>query len=237
MSLEEMRNRNLRINFLYYFKIEKQINTILDTIEKQSPIYGPYIPRIIFEMGIAEKGCGRIYNKLMNYNVNLLKDIKEKWENTLKNDLVYDIIEKAFKDITHMKTGPYQKYFQYKLLHNRTITNEKLYKMNISDTNMCKNCHTEIDTIKHAFLDCHTTRSICTEVEKWTKSKISPHIKLTDIDKIFGYQSNKEIVNKILSTKLVIYSNRKEGRNHHLRMVKRLLYNDLCTEEYEAKLT
>ena len=80
--------------------------------------------------------------------------------------------------------------------------------------------------------------NIWTEVEKWTKSKISPSIKFTVIDKIFVYQSNKEIVDKIiLNTKLVIYSNRKEGKNHHLRMVKRLLYNDLCIEEYEAKLT
>ena len=61
----------------------------------------------------------------------MLKDIKEKWENILNNDLSYDTIENAFKEITHMKTGAYQKYFQYKLLHNRTITNEKLHKMEL----------------------------------------------------------------------------------------------------------
>ena len=77
LSLEEMRNRNFKINFLDYFKIKKRINKIHDTMEKQPPIYGPYIPRIIFEMGISERGCGRSYNKLMNYNGNLLKDIKK----------------------------------------------------------------------------------------------------------------------------------------------------------------
>ena len=63
---------------------------------------------------------------------------------------------------------------------------------------MCKNCKIEIDTLKHAFLECHTTVSIWAQVEKWTKSKISPSIKFTDIDKIFGYKSNNEIVDKLI---------------------------------------
>ena len=43
--------------------------------------------------------------------------------------LTYDTVENAFKQLTQMKTGAYQKYFQFKLLHTRTVTNEKLYKM------------------------------------------------------------------------------------------------------------
>ena len=109
-----------------------------------------------------------------------------------------------------MKTAAYQKYFQYKLLHNRTITYEKLYKMEFSDTKICKNCQQETDTLKHTFLECNTTLNILAQVENWTKSKISCSIKFTDIDKIFGYQSNSETIDKIiLNTKLVIYNNRK----------------------------
>ena len=37
-------------------------------------------------------------------------------------------------------------------------------------------------------------------------------------------------------TKLVIYNDRKEGKGHHIKMVKRLLYNELRTREYEAKI-
>ena len=75
-------------------------------------------------------------------------------------------------------------------------------------------------------------------METWLKSVFSPHIKLTDIDKIFGYQTKNKFIDKvILNTKLTIYNNRKEGKNHHIKAVKRLLYNQFCIEQYEAKMT
>ena len=74
---------------------------------------------------MAEKGCSRIYNKIMAYDGSLLKEIKEKWERMLNNNLTYDLIETAFKKLTKWKIGPYQKYFQFKFIHNRTITREK----------------------------------------------------------------------------------------------------------------
>ena len=75
-------------------------------------------------------------------------------------------------------------------------------------------------------------------METWLKSAFSPHIKLTDIDKIFGYQTKNEFIDKvILNTKLTIYNNWKEGKNHHIKAVKRLLYNQFCIEQYEAKMT
>ena len=70
--------------------------------------------------------------------------LKEKWETILNEELSYDIIENAFKELTNIKVGAYYKYFQLKLLHNRTITNDKLYNMNNSDIRICETCHTEV---------------------------------------------------------------------------------------------
>ena len=75
-------------------------------------------------------------------------------------------------------------------------------------------------------------------METWLKAVFSPHIKLTDINKIFGYQMNNEVIDKvILNTKITIYNNRKEGKHHHIKAIKRLLYNQFCMEQYEAKMT
>ena len=63
---------------------------------------------------------------MMTYSTNILRDVKDKWEMTLNEDLLHNIIEDAFKEVTNMNTGAYQKYFQFKLLHNSTITNKKL---------------------------------------------------------------------------------------------------------------
>ena len=78
----------------------------------------------------------------------------------LNDNLTYDLIETAFKKLTKMKIGPYQKYFQFKFIHNRTITREKLFRMDIEDSNICKNCNSDLDTVQHAFLDCHSTKEL-----------------------------------------------------------------------------
>ena len=236
LSTQELVNRGPKINFLDHFNLNKRINDL--QIAQQPVSHGPYIPRILFEVGMAEKGCSRIYNKVMAYNGNLLKEIKGKWEYTLNDNLTYETIENAFKKLTKMKTGPYQKYFQLEFIHNRTITREKLYRMEISDSNICKNFDLEVDTLQHAFLDCHSTKQLWSQVETWLKSIFSPHIKLTDIGKIFGYQMENEFIDKvILNTKLIIYNNRKEEKSHHIKAMKRLLYNQFCIEQYEAKMT
>ena len=223
MSIQELINKGLKINFLDHFNLKKRVNDL--QIAQQPVSNGPHIPRVLFEVGMAEKGCSRIYNKIMAYNGSLLKEIKEKWECMLNDNLTYEIIETAFKKLTKMKIGPYQKYSQFKLIHNRTITREKLYRMDIAGSNICKNCNLEIDTIQQAFLDCHSTKELWSQVETWLKSVFSPHIKLTDIDKV------------ILNTKLTIYNNRKEGKDRHIKAVKRLLYNQFCIEQYVAKMT
>ena len=134
----------------------------------------------------------------------------------MNEDLSYNIIENLFKEVTDLNTEAYQKYFQFELLHNRTITNEKLFKMKISDTEICEICHRERDTIKHAFLECNKSAELWSQVENWTKAKISTSIKFTDIDKIFGYQHKKKIVDKIvLNTKIVIYNIRKTEKTNN----------------------
>ena len=133
--------------------MKQRLTELHNHIDRQAPTIGPHLPRILFEIGFAQKGCSRTYNKMMTYSTNILRDVKDKWEMTLNEDLSYNIIEDAFKEVTNMNTGAYQKYFQFKLLHNCTITNEKLCKMKISENEICKLCQRESDTIKHAFWD------------------------------------------------------------------------------------
>ena len=70
------------------------------------------------------------------------------------------------------------------------------------------------------------------------KTNISRHCKISDIDKIFGQASNGDIINKIITaTKAIIYNNRKTGKKHKLNDIKRLLFHQFRTEEYEATLS
>ena len=105
--------------------------------------------RILFEIGLTNKGCNKTYNKLMVYNSNIVTEVKNKWERVLNEEIPYGIVEQGFVAIPKMIEGPYQKYFQFRLLHSRIVTNKKLYTMKISDTKNCPICQGAEEHDKH----------------------------------------------------------------------------------------
>ena len=91
----------------------------------------------------------------MKYDGNIIKEVKEKWDERLNVDIRYETVEQAFIELPKCKESAYQKYLQFKLLHHRTAINEKL-----SETNLCQICKTSIETIEHAFLECPSVTSL-----------------------------------------------------------------------------
>ena len=84
-------------------------------------------------------------------------------------------------------------------------------------------------------INCPFVINLWKQIEKWLQLNIRNKIKLDDVDKIFGRNSDQLIDKTLISTKIVIYNNRKTGKRHHVNDVKRSLYNQLCLEEYQAK--
>ena len=237
LTLEEMKGKGLSMHFLDYIKIKTSVRNVIQIDGTYNKLTGPFLPMILFEIGLNENGCSRIYNKLMTYNVNILKEVKEKWETVLNEEIRYKMVEKAFSDLTKCKGSAYQKYFQFKLLHSRTAVRDKLYTMNLSDTNICPLCETNIETIKHVFLECTHVTTLWHQLEKWLKIKLKKTVKLSDSDKIFGGQNSEDLIEKvILSTKIVIFDNSKNIKYHHIKDVKRTLFKQLRIEEYHAML-
>ena len=76
--------------------MKQRLTELHKYIDRQAPTIGPHFPRILFVKGFAQKGCSRTYNKMMTYSTNILRDVKDKWEMTLNEDLSYNIIEDAF---------------------------------------------------------------------------------------------------------------------------------------------
>ena len=61
----------------------------------------------------------------------------------------------------------YLKYIQFRTLHNRFSTNEKLLKMHLLQTDLCGSCYKEIDSIEHSFLNCEISRELWSSVRDW----------------------------------------------------------------------
>ena len=108
LSQREMNEKGLAIHFLDYAKLNYRVKILIQ--EKENiHLTGPHLPRILFEIGIGNKGCNRSYNKLMSYNTNIVSTVKEKWEETLNEEIPLNIIEKAFKNLSTMEENAYQK--------------------------------------------------------------------------------------------------------------------------------
>ena len=109
--------------------------------------------------------------------------------------------------------------------------------MEIKDSNKCPLCYTEMEDMKHAFLECNKVKNLWKDLENWIKDKTQKTVKLSHIDKIFGRQNAEELIDKIIiCTKVVVFNNRKNGKIHHIEDVKRLLFRQLKIEEYQADL-
>ena len=108
--------------------------------------------------------------------------------------------------------------------------------MKIAETNICKLCQKEPETVKDTFLDCPVVAILWKEIENWLQNSLETGIKL-DIDKIFGRDTSEESIDKtILCTKIIIYNDRKTGKKHHIRDVKMSLYNHLRIERVSCSV-
>ena len=73
---------------------------------------------MLFEIGMTHNGCNRTYDKLMAYDLHIIKQVKYIWEQVLNEDIPYDIVEKGFTAIPKLEEGAYHMYVQFKVLHS-----------------------------------------------------------------------------------------------------------------------
>ena len=232
----EMAKKGLYMNFLDYERLRFDISNI-NIIDKQNDINGPYLPYILFKIGYNTKGCAMTYNCLMNYNVNIITEVRHKWEDVLEEEIPHYIVETSFKNLQKMKEGSFTKYLHFKMLYRRIVTNKKLLEMVISESSHCPYCEEQEETIEHAFLYCESVKNFWRDVENWLKLHIDRTIKIPDIEKIMGTGHLENILDKtLIATKRVIYRNRQSGKPYTLREVKGILRNQMLIEEYQSTL-
>ena len=57
--------------------------------------------------------------------------------------------------------------FQFKFLHRRIATNSFLFKMKLSETNLCRFCQSEQETLLHLFWECPITEAFWNSVQQF----------------------------------------------------------------------
>ena len=228
LSMEEFTEyHGVKTNFLEYNGICFKIKKILEF--KEVPLRFETLPRnstLNMLVNLNTKGCSRLYSKVKNSDTHILDTLVEKWaENT---DIVTDAISvsRSFHKHHLNYKDTYLKYLQFRTLHHRFYTNEKLFFMGLVQSNLCSMCKTEVDSIEHMFLGCPHSMELWENVTDWIRELGMPNYILTASRMIIGDLENALAINTIiLHTKKVIYNAKKQEQIPHILNVKHEVKN------------
>jgi len=111
--------------------------------------------------------CNEAYKLIVKGITSLPDKSQSKWiadcenyENSIEWDKSYILPFYCTKE-TKLQT------FQFKLLHRRITTNDYLYKIGISLTDICTFCEQKKDSLIHLFWDCEFVQTFWQNIQHW----------------------------------------------------------------------
>ena len=151
----------------------------------------------------------------MNKNTTKIPLCETKWSlalNIFQRNHCFGLYKNCFKVISDMNII----WFQYKILFHILDTKGNLYKIKISDSNLCSFCKEHHETIVHMFCESTKVVDLWDNIKSWIYNKIQYIIDITSVMKIMGYPNLDDIfwpINLILTSKLYyIYKCSKNNR-------------------------
>ena len=224
----------VKTNFLEYHGICLKIKKFLEF--KDVPLRFETLPRnstLNMLVNLNTKGCSRLYSKVKNSDTHILDTLVDKWAEN--SDVVTDTISisRSFQKHHLNYKDTYLKYLQFRTLHHRFYTNEKLFKMGILQSDLCSMCKIEVDSIEHMFLGCLHVIELWENVTDWIVELGMPNYVMTASRMIIGDLENALAINTIiLHTKKVIYNAKKKEQIPHILNVKHEVKKFYYQEKY-----
>ena len=221
------------INFLDYYQVRADVNKFLQkygVLNQLDNIRRPYIPSHFQLLLKSKSGCQDMYYKMIKQNFNV--KYQQKWS----TDLGIVIDDQTWKEaftICFQSVSDHQIiWLQYKILHHILGTQKQLFKMKISDSDYCRICNSNVETLIHLFVTCGPVKKLWDDLVLWLCDSTSIQLNLQAKDIILGYLLKTDYfvpVNVILLiTKLYIFScaiSKSPLNPSHLKKKLKSLYN------------
>ena len=173
-------------NYLNYFTVRGLVKRYIG----QNPISGrfhfcrPYIPLYIKVLIGSQTGSRNIY-RVFQQNVGNIAKNELKWNQTLEcTDIPWKLI---YKSCFYSVLDNDYVWFQYRILHRILGVQDNLFKIKISDTDICRLCGEQKETTIHLFSECSKSAALWEDLTSWINSSMSIGITLNKLDKILGY--------------------------------------------------
>ena len=92
-------------------------------------------------------------------------------------------------------------WFQYKIIYRLTGTNSLLYKMKLTDSQLCNFCNIKEETIYHLFVRCENTSKFWKTIRTWLMEKGNINLDISPSILFFGnwYLEQGQSINNIIS--------------------------------------
>ena len=228
---------NVNTNFLEYHCVSLKIRNFLEW--KDVPLHSEEYPRnssLNVFLNQSKKGVSRMYSQMKHSNDYILETASQKWSTILELNLDGFELSKSFHKHHIIYKDTYLKYIQFRTLHHRFFTNEKLFKMGLKKSNLCCFCQRHVDSIEHMFILCEVSMVLWECVERWIQSLgIENYLSITRI--ILGDFDSAQFVNTIiLLTKKVIYNAMKKEQQPNILNVKNETKKFYYEEKYRLYL-
>jgi len=130
--------------------------------------------------------------------------IKYKNEFDIDDDEWNNIYLRPFNSCLEVKL----RMFQYKINVNCLMTNKRLCKMNITDSDRCSFCNNHSEDMKHLFWDCNCVKSIWNDFDDWYHRYFNIDIDLNYKLILFGIGSDPLLNLCLILMKRVIYNSK-----------------------------
>ena len=201
-SFETLQKRyNIKCNILDYYRIKLSVQNFVKKFSfEESFNYSrpscPFHLRIFFK---SSKGVKDFYQIFLS-NLGCRPVAQIKWQSlaNVKISNYWSVIYKICFKSTYNNSYV---WFQYKTINNILDTNYYLQKVKMLESNQCRLCNGNPETITHLFSECRET--LWMNVEYWILTRTGTNIKFDTTMEILGYHkydSNFWPVNFILIT-------------------------------------
>ena len=161
-------------NFLDYIQIRSSVRRYIaevkDIINIKHSLERPFIPyhmRIILE---CKQGCKNIYNRIISKKTEAR--FKTKWNLELNKNIDDDTWKRAFRIMFNYTLENSLIWLQYRIIHRILGVGVLLNKMAITQTNLCRICNSEPETLLHLFVNCKQVKNLWTSLEKWIYTNV-----------------------------------------------------------------
>ena len=99
--------------------------------------------------------------------------------------------------------------FQLKIIHNILPTRRSLFRAKLSDSDSCRACQTEIETLPHMLFRCNITSAFWMAFQQWWCERTLRAFELNECNVIYGWYNDtqfKDVLNYVaLVAKYLIF--------------------------------